>query len=206
MRRLADALVKRGQLSGCASQDFVFHSKVQWSEKKQAMLPIGNECYYCFDTRRRYFTESFSELQMIRSANPELDKQFMEKRQDKVQGTCLFTDAERVSAKYAVTTKETQFDEAFEEGSFSELFSFARMKHIQSKRDVASVEAAICRAYPAATFGKGKNGEYGVFLPDQPGEACSCGVLTCLVSPNSACTCNAPLGCQPQPRYLSLGT
>ena len=75
---------------------------LKWKEervKAGVVQFIGNECWYCYDTRRRFFEENILTLNELRATNDELDGNFDKYRRSKVRGTGEFVKEERVSAK-----------------------------------------------------------------------------------------------------------
>lgn len=94
--------VKAHHCQACAysTHDIGMHAtqqgqKLRWSKTDiSAQLPLwyptGRECYYCMDTRRRYWNDDVGECLAKRKANAKLEEQVMERRKDKVQGTHMF--------------------------------------------------------------------------------------------------------------------
>lgn len=107
-------------------RQFVLWSK-SGTTKTGCLYPTGEECYRCFDVRRRYFPElARVDLTKERRASRAVDDRFTELRADKVRGEKKFHKDEAVDVKRLAEKKKSTFDERYEEGTFYELRAYAR--------------------------------------------------------------------------------
>lgn len=102
-----------------------------WMQKhtnaKGEVYPSGSECYRCFDCRRRYFPKhSSAELKTTRGENRAVDDRFCELRLARVRGDDKYTMAQEVVVEELVAKRESMFDERYQEGTFFELYAYAR--------------------------------------------------------------------------------
>ena len=97
-----------------APQWLMWHKTRQNS--KGEVYPCGQECYKCFDTRRRYFPEmSKDELRQARNKIRAVDDRFTELREDRVRGDGRFKKDEGVDVQALVQKKQAQYDESYVE-------------------------------------------------------------------------------------------
>lgn len=63
---------------------------VTWAKTTRSargvLMPAGEECYRCFDVRRRFFGQPMSELTDLRATSKALDERFYELRRDRATG------------------------------------------------------------------------------------------------------------------------
>ena len=63
-------------------------------DKDGELFPYGSECYWCYTTRRRFFTESLEELCPVLETTLTANTNFMKFRRDKVTGKNEFAGEE----------------------------------------------------------------------------------------------------------------
>ena len=78
--------------------------KLKWvnldfSVKCQAWVPSGRECYYCADTRKKFWTEDCATFTALMQSNTELEEKFLDRRRARVQGSAEFNKEQREPAK-----------------------------------------------------------------------------------------------------------
>eukprot|EP00959_Pyramimonas_sp_CCMP1952_P132196 2764121-Pyramimonas_sp.AAC.1 len=95
------------------------------------LLPGGSECSRCFDTRRRYFDETFTSLMQKRQENQDLDNHYYDLRRDRASGGTKFKDQQKMKVDQWVSKRKEEFDEDFIEGTWMELYAFADQRRIQ---------------------------------------------------------------------------
>lgn len=95
-------------------------------------LPQGEECYRCFDTRRRIFPAfDMAALVQKRQEQRELDDKFHEYRMDRVRGLKKFGKEQEAVVERIIKQENKQFVERYEEGTFFSLLAFAEKHHIR---------------------------------------------------------------------------
>lgn len=104
---------------------------LQWhktrTNSKGEVYPCGEECYKCFDTRRRYFPDmSKDELKKARADARAVDDRFTELREDKVRGEGRFRKDEKVDVKALIRKTKAVYDDAYIEGTFYTLEAYAK--------------------------------------------------------------------------------
>ena len=81
----------------------------------------GDECYVCYDTRRRFFDNTQKDRLEIRKAQPTVEARRQRVRNAKASGDPSVKSEERISvARNYVEQSETTFNEAFERGCISQ--------------------------------------------------------------------------------------
>jgi hypothetical protein len=105
----------------------------KWSKNADGQAqPTGEECYRCFDVRRRNFPE-YSMPQLIdeRSRHRAVDDKFSELRGERVRGEVSYSKAEKLDVKTLVSKQSSDYVDRYEEGSFVELWAFAHQRGLK---------------------------------------------------------------------------
>ena len=131
-----------------------------WSAKQNTMVPSGRFCHWCIDTRRRFFSDEWDNLLMIKDKQPEVESKFSEFRKDRVTGAGEFADQEKTSTTYYLTEKETDFEEGFVTATFTEFFKFLHLRSLQPPRDTPREELVklVMQLCPSASCELDKRG------------------------------------------------
>ena len=105
----------------------------KWSKNAEGQAqPVGEECYRCFDVRRRNFPEySMPELVEERSRHRAVDDKFAEFRGARVRGENSYSKADKLDVKTLVSKQSSDYVDRYEEGSFVELWVFARQRGLK---------------------------------------------------------------------------
>lgn len=145
-----------------AAQIYVIWSKALLDKKTGARAPSGDECYRCFDTRRRHFGLGFKEMLENRKQSKTLDEKFLELRRARACGDKYKHKSEEdvVDVERFISKDKPQYDDRYESGTFYELWSFAKLRRLPFK-------AFFLRPNPGVGFSrKPKEHRPGNFQPD----------------------------------------
>ena len=118
-----------------AAQIYVIWSKALLDKKTGARTPSGDECYRCFDTRRRHFGLGFKEMLENRKQSKTLDEKFLELRRARACGDKYKHKSEEdvVDVERFISKDKPQYDDRYESGTFYELWSFAKLRRLPFK-------------------------------------------------------------------------
>ena len=97
------------------------------------MIPTGSECYKCFDVRRKYFGMSQEDLLKKRQTR-EVEDKCVELRIARVRGYDSYARTEFVDCDTIVKKNEADYDDRYEEGTFTELWAWARKRNLKFSR------------------------------------------------------------------------
>ena len=112
-------------------EEYLVWTKTRVNAQKE-LLPSGDECYRCFDTRRRYFKKhSMQDMIAKRKSCRPLDDKFTELRLDRQSGEKKFQDQEEVDTEKFIDKVKESFHDRFEEGTFHEIWSFAGKRNLK---------------------------------------------------------------------------
>ncbi|CAK0859688.1 unnamed protein product [Prorocentrum cordatum] len=114
--------------------------RVKWHRAERSRTSgevylTGDECYHCWDTRRRYFEDDVKTLNKKRQDNSSLDARYSCSRKDRVLKLGEYKHEEKKTADAWITEIEAEFCEAFEEGAFYTLQRFCKSQKIQHTED-----------------------------------------------------------------------
>ena len=113
----------------------IFVAWAKTRDHKGHKAPCGEECYRCFDVRRRFFgLQSLDDLLEKRRACPALDEKFFELRRDRISGEGKYQHQETIDVERFIEKTSSHYDDRFEEGTFHELWSFAESRRLPFKR------------------------------------------------------------------------
>lgn len=144
--------------------------KTETSRRDGTIKPSGQECYYCFDTRRRYFTECQVDLNAQRKLSENLNGRWAELRKDKVTCKNEFKSQERVDAASYVKETATKFQDMYEEGNWFELHKFAEQRNLRYPDDNALISYIKTKLNLEVGPGPDGGSNLGVFVMDhRPG-------------------------------------
>jgi len=113
-------------------------------------LPAGEECYPCFDCRRRYFLEEDENGQ---TRTPSMHKlldmrrdyalgtKFLLYRRDRVSGANECKNDEKINVTRAVVTSKRHYNDRYQEGTEHPLKVYIEMRHEQHLVDTSDEEA-----------------------------------------------------------------
>jgi len=131
-------------------------AKVKWhradrSRTSGEVYLTGDECYHCWDTRRRYFEDDRDTLNTKRKDNSSLDARYNCLRKDRVLKLGEHKHEEKKAADAWVAEIEAEFCEAFEEGAFYTLLRFCKSHKIKHSEDdnEDTLIRKIRRAWPS---------------------------------------------------------
>ena len=131
-------------------------------------LPAGRECYNCFDVRRRFYGQcDLDTLIDSRRQNEVEDERFKRLRKDKASGENRLRREAITEIKQKVSNQDETFEEAFEEGTFVPLQTFAKQKSIDP--ELCQNEELLIRHIEKRwqfEVGFGKSGCKGVFVTE----------------------------------------
>ena len=105
--------------------------------------PSGAECYRCYDVRRRFFALALADLIEQRKACKRLDERFLELRRDRVSGQNLYKREEIIDVSHFIKTVDTDFQYMYQEGTFHELWAFARQRRLPFEQGKAGHQEAL---------------------------------------------------------------
>ena len=130
--------------------------------------PGGSECYFCWDSRRRYYGCSLAEMKEKRTQDPAVDEDYHNKRRKRARGEDKH-ERKTSAKKYTTSSAHQQYDDNFVEGSFKPLHVFlvqdmqmspAQVQGLSVDMQIAKVSAAGYKPV------KGKFGSWGVEIWD----------------------------------------
>ncbi|CAK0909316.1 unnamed protein product [Prorocentrum cordatum] len=133
-----------------------------WMNAAGILLPGGSECSRCFDTRRRYFDETFTSLMQKRQENQDLDNHYYDLRRDRASGGTKFKDQQKMKVDQWVSKRKEEFDEDFIEGTWMELYAFADQRRIQGFKNEDDLVEVIKSKWPHFRVAFNKAGILGV--------------------------------------------
>ena len=127
-------------------------------------LPAGRECYICFDVRRRFYGQCDLDTLIDARAQSEVeDERLRSLREDKASGENKLRTQAITEAKLKVSKQDETFDEAFEEGTFVPLQTFAKQNSIGA--DICKNEEQLIKVtqkrWPSFEVDVGKPGCMG---------------------------------------------
>ena len=128
-------------------------------------VPSGNECYYCRDTRIRFFglDESQESLNKAKEKDAEFEKKWAAYRSSRVNGTNEFTHLEKCSIADIVKTSKANFYKGFEEGGFYALKRFCKLHCISCKGGDEAMKARVKEKFPKLEVDSDARDVLGVF-------------------------------------------
>ena len=130
---------------------------------KEIRVAQGNECHWCFVTRRRWFEGTQAALDSARKKDKELDAQFAAMRRAKASGSKEFNHMPRKNLETRLEKKESEFNEAYRVGSFYKLKTFLRTRQLTNLEDESAAVKYITKKLHLRC-GRGKDGSMGVFV------------------------------------------
>lgn len=138
--------------------------------------PVGEECYRCYDTRRRHF--SYLDLRDLKSNREQyrcVDDKFTELRAGRVRGETMYQFAENVEIEKLVKRSHRDFAERYVEGTFTSLRAFCAQRGLEypDSDDEDGYENLVhhIKSKLRLTVTKDKDGTVGVEVLDhQPGQ------------------------------------
>ena len=150
-----------------------WHKTQPCAAQKGKQMPIGRECYYCFDTRRRFYLDKNGEDimpqkdldELVNGDNVKAAEEHEAFRTDKVLGLGEYKHKERVTAQHYVLKTQKQFGSFYEEGSFEELLQYASSRSIQYK-SIEHLKSYITKKLKLKIRKDPETGEEGVCVPD----------------------------------------
>ena len=133
--------------------------KFATNTKGQSLL-AGRECYVCFHVRRRFYGQCDLDTLIDARAQSEVeDERFRSLRKDKASGETKLRKQGLTEAKLKVSKQDETFDEAFEEGTFAPLQTFAKQKSIDAEiyKNEEQLIRGIQKRWPSLEVGVGKS-------------------------------------------------
>ena len=143
--------------------------KFAFSKKKQLDVPQGKECQVCYITRRRYWSENFTDFVELMGNDEQLCSDFAERRTDKAQGGCQFDGVKRQSAKVCIEATRGTFVELYETGACTYLARWCREHGLPCKGSQKTLKERILKAFPDVEVGDGRGDGLCVFEPGKSG-------------------------------------
>ena len=143
---------------------FLTWLRSEWSVKANAYVPIGHECYPCYDTRRRYFEENHNDFLALMQQSPELSEKFKEYRRGKLLKLKDFQKETRMSAQAFVTRQKRKYVDCYKQGLFYKFKDMCKKLGLDDKLPRDKLKKAIEAKHSPGqvTFGKNEAGTYGV--------------------------------------------
>lgn len=115
---------------------------VSWAKtvrnSKGTLCPSGEDCYRCFDVRRRFFGLKMGaeKLREERRKCAALDEKYDSLRKDRTSGENQFKDEEMIDVKAFIAKQDKDYSDRFEEGTFHELWSFVKRRRLDFDPEV----------------------------------------------------------------------
>lgn len=152
-------------LEATEREEYLYWNKREVCKSTGVLTTMGNECGHCLYERINYEETKISQSGLIEKCMADEDHDARRKRlrKDRASGNNEFA-GERTQVKNKTGTVNAAFDDAFEEGEFFELYSFARSKQLPIMPVQADQVRVIHENFPSIRFGLGKTGEYGCFV------------------------------------------
>ncbi|CAK0910979.1 unnamed protein product, partial [Prorocentrum cordatum] len=168
--------VRAASCDPCGQNTHAFDRRCQksylWWPKTEKVknghkVPMGKECGFCNYVRKKYYPTGTSQADVNEAkSTAEGGARHEMLREDRASGANKMQAKEAANIKAATVTGQRAFDEAFAEGTFEPLWSFASDRNL----DFDSEEELVHYITHSLGFqcGPGKYGDYGVFVTEGP--------------------------------------
>ena len=154
---------------------FLVWTKTSRNAKGQS-VPVGSECYNCYDIRRLYVTRELSAKDLATSwtDKPSEHKKFMDRRQAKLAGERTYAESDEILDPRKAKTEEEikQFGRKYQQGTWQDIWVFAEERGMteydESKDgDLQLLIDALANRYPDYEIKEDKStGQWGVVIID----------------------------------------